>query len=182
MHALLTRIGTSDSDNGGNGVAFGSGANGGNGSSKGSVDCAVGGNGNENVEFSNEIRPLTAIMRQSSAPLFPTIDAPGSYLSVSHLIERGFIQNHHQIGSGVKGWNNSKTDPQRWSQLSKVYERVRWKIHEQKLDPVQRSSWITAASLLDSGERNGLTIPKYVKWLRDNVSEFKKRAPKRKRS
>ena len=180
MHTLLQNVSAGSGGSGGG--SSGSSGGGGSGSNIG-VDSGIGrGTQIQNVAANVEFRPLTDVLRQSTAPLFATIDAPGSYRSVSHLIERGFEQEHHQIGGGIKGWNNDKLDPQRWSQLTKVYERVKWKMAQLHLDSNLKTGWMTAASLLDAEERNGMTIPKYVKWIRGNVSQFKKRAQKRKRT
>jgi hypothetical protein len=50
-------------------------------------------------------------------------------------------------------WYEQKCDPNRWSQIKKVYERIQRRINEIEEDEAVHDNWVRAAKWLDTNEK-----------------------------
>ena len=117
---------------------------------------------------------FTAVLSPSNLPSKPTIWAPSAYKTVSRLVSLRFIHGHNHISDNMKkdGWAELKTDPKRWSQIKKVYERVKLRMKEIDVCPNDNSEWVRAA-WLETHEKREKSMPIYI-FLRNNYYSKRK--------
>ena len=127
------------------------------------------------INLTNQVQ-FTALLRPSDAPLKPTTWPPSRYKNCTRLMELRFIHRHDTINSNMKGhgWEDSKNDPNRWSQIKKVYDRIKSRVVEIGEDINNKDEWVRAAKWLDLNEKKEMTMNKYVLFLRDKYSKKRK--------
>lgn len=87
---------------------------------------------------------------------------------------------HDEVMGAPKGkakqWSH-KGDANRFSLISKIYERMKVVMREKGLPEFRDENWLKAAQILDDNEVGGRSLNVYVKELRQN-SNYKKRQTK----
>ena len=63
-------------------------------------------------------------------------------------------------------WADGKIDPNRWSQLKKIYNRIKLRIREIGVSESDKNEWKRAAIWLDANEKQEKSIPNYIVYLR----------------
>jgi hypothetical protein len=127
------------------------------------------------INLTNQVQ-FTALLRPSDAPLKPTTWPPSRYNNCTRLMELRLIHRHDTINSNMKGheWEDSKNDPNRWSQIKKVYDRIKSRVVEIGEDINNKDEWVRAAKWLDLNEKKEMTMNKYVLFLREKYSKKRK--------
>lgn len=112
---------------------------------------------------------FTSMLRPSNHPLKPTLWAPNAYKTIKRLVELRHVHNHHLITNNMKkiDWEDPKVDPNRWSQIKKIYNRIELRISEIGVDDKDNSEWERAAQWLDTNERKTLSITRFIIQLRN---------------
>ena len=64
-------------------------------------------------------------------------------------------------------WEDPNFDPNRWSQIKKIYNRIELHISEIGVDDKDNSEWERAAQWLDTNERKTLSITRFIIQLRN---------------
>ena len=134
------------------------------------INTDVGTNNNESAYLNRVHTPLafTALLRPSDLPLKPTVWAPSAYKTVTRLVTLRFMHRHHLINENMKkdDWADGKIDPNRWSQLKKIYNRIKLRIREIGVSESDKNEWKRAAIWLDANEKQEKSIPNYIVYLR----------------
>ena len=112
--------------------------------------------------------PFTAFLRQSNSPLLPTVWQISRYVTCNRLMELRIEHRHDKITSNMKkiDWYEHKCDPNRWSQIKKVYDRIQRRINEIEEDESVHDNWARAAKWLDTNEKKKQSMVKYISFLR----------------
>ena len=63
-------------------------------------------------------------------------------------------------------WADPKANPNRWSHLKKIYDRIKLRMKDIAVESEDDSEWERAASWLDKNERQEMSLAKYVTYLR----------------
>ena len=120
--------------------------------------------------------PYTAFFRPANDPLKPTIWPPSKYKNCTRLMELRFDHRHDKVSDSmtVDGWEDSKYDPNRWSQIKKIYARIIERVGEIGEDINNKNEWVRAAKWLDANEKKNLTMNKYILFLREKYCKKRK--------
>ena len=112
---------------------------------------------------------FTALLRPSDLPLKPTVWSPSAYKTVTRLGTLRCMYRHHLINKNMRkdDWTDGKIGPNRWSQLKKIYNRIKLRIREIGVSELDKNEWKRAAIWLDANEKQGKSIPKYIVYLRE---------------
>ena len=121
--------------------------------------------------------PFTAFLRQSNSPLLPTtVWQISRYVTCNRLMELRIEYRHDKITSNMKkiDWYEHKCDPNRWSQIKKVYDRIQRRINEIEEDESVHDNWVRAAKWLNTNEKKKQSMVKYISFLRKTYCSKRK--------
>ena len=111
--------------------------------------------------------PMSALLRQDTAPLLPLVYPPNNYKTIKQLVHRGKHQERHHLAIATTPpprWSQKK-DANNWSGLKKIYKRVQNKREELGFSH-NFDNTVRAAEWLDENERKDMSMSTYVKYLR----------------
>ena len=110
---------------------------------------------------------MGTMLRLGNNPRKPIINAVSFYKTVEKLMGYFHIHHHNLVKKRMASadWQNAKEDPNRWSQIKKIYARVEDRLDELGMTHSQENK-VQAAKWLDENEKKEKTLHQYVAFLR----------------